>query len=297
MDKIKWKTVTYTIVELKPVGGVVIQRDVLEKYKAEHLDEEVKTFAGFKCNQQDKTVSLRIGIVDDSIAADSGIVAKIEGEEVGKSYLKLKEQLLELQYRHDNLIDAVSRNAQKFSDLLVENDKLQRESGTVIKLYDNVRKELAETQNIYHELRNERDELGAKIEKIIQRLKSDYFITPTFLTFEDLFSEMDHTTAYNLGIDTATLICSKILVDDDYYSKPFSPEAIATEVMKNFPEAKIEKAEDSADLAEAKKAIVEDDAISLDEVEDAVENQEPVTDGVNMTEQELNEDYIAGDDA
>ncbi|MEK0338238.1 MAG: hypothetical protein QQN41_12470, partial [Nitrosopumilus sp.] len=151
MDKLKWETVEYPIADFAPAGKVITQRDVLEKYKAEHPDADVKTFSGFKYNPQERTVSLRIAIADNtptyggslkSIAEDIEQAKTVEGGEVES-----------LKTKYDALVEAVGEDAQKFSDLLVENEKLKTAT-----------------------------------EKIIQRLKSDYFITPTFLTFEDLFS-------------------------------------------------------------------------------------------------------------
>lgn len=90
MEKLAWITVGYPINELKPGGGVVTQRDILQRFKADNPDEEVKKHAGFKCNQQDMTVSMRLGIINKD---------KANSNPVGVSPICLKEtKLLQLGY-------------------------------------------------------------------------------------------------------------------------------------------------------------------------------------------------------
>lgn len=207
MEKLKWITAEYTIKELlKPGGGVVVQRDILQRWKADNPGQEVRSLAGFKCNQQDKTVSIRIGVVDktkaktNSANSETGVVAKIEGkvpdfianpsrllqpgyDELLADNMKLKEELVKqhqltdgltilhdglkvqrdvfkekygtlknekeilhdsydkvvagaheddkefhkLSVKHAALVNAVSKDAQKFSATLVENENLKKE--------------------------------------------------------------------------------------------------------------------------------------------------------------------------
>ncbi|MEK0338558.1 MAG: hypothetical protein QQN41_14105, partial [Nitrosopumilus sp.] len=78
----------------------------------------------------------------------------------------------------------------------------------------------------------------------------------------------------------------------DEKTQKFSAMLVENENLKKQVTALAECAEidlDSADLVEAKKAIAEDGGISLDEVEDTVENKEPVTNEVDMPEGELDD--------
>ena len=147
MEKLKWISVEYTIKELlKPGGSVVVQRDILERWKADNPGREIKAHAGFKCNQQDFTVSIRIGVVDNT-KWNAGTVAKltftgadgskIEGEQaedgvrgnsapVTDSPKLLQPGYDELKEKYDAMAGAVIRDAQKFSAVLIENENLKK---------------------------------------------------------------------------------------------------------------------------------------------------------------------------
>lgn len=163
MDKLKWTTVEYTIKELNLGNMVVTQRDILERWKTDNPGQEVRAHAGFKCNQQDRTVSIRVAVVDNTVA--EGTVAKIEDKvpnpitnpitdlPIDPSKLKLLQPGYdELKAKHDELQETHKSFLYKYDELKKKYEKVKREEDAVQRLFANVQDELDVLKKKYNDL-------------------------------------------------------------------------------------------------------------------------------------------------
>ncbi len=102
-----YKTVEFTRQELVAGGvGVISQGAVLRYLEAAKPDLKIKKCGSFKLDSQKDTVTMRIGIADTKL---------------------LNPGYDELKAKYDALVEAVGKDAQKFSDLLVENENLKKQ--------------------------------------------------------------------------------------------------------------------------------------------------------------------------
>ncbi len=234
MEKLKWIEAEYTIKELlKPGGGVVVQRDILEQWKADNPGQEIKAHAGFKCNQQDFTVSIRIGTVDKTNLANSGTMAKIEGNinvsDSSKPKL-LRPGYDELKRNYDEITKALSF-ATNF------NKRLQKQ-------YDEVQHDLEIYKNQYDELRTGHDNLIKQYDALVAAVSKDAQKFSVTLTANDTLKEK---------VDELRLKC------DQLRAGPYSEcsHCVENEELKTANEQWKAKLEDLAEVTKTELARVD----------------------------------------
>ena len=126
--------------------GVISQGAVRRYFEGKSPDLKVKKCGGLKLDSQRDIVTMRIGVVkksttvtiiDEFAGPDNDYSAAQKLLNPGYDELKTKHDNLLLDYqiqsievselkeKYDALVTAVSKDAQKFSDLLVENEKLK----------------------------------------------------------------------------------------------------------------------------------------------------------------------------
>ena len=278
MDKLKWITAEYTIKELlKPGGGVVVQRDILERWKTDNPGQEVKAHAGFKCNQEDSTVSMRIAVADDTIT--TGIAAKIENKvpdpitdpskllqpgqdetllenknlkiENDKLILRLTE-FAELQERYDRLIEKYQITGGKIIELHKSYGELKEASDEYIKALtdnrdallvenDKWKKDYSRVCGINAKLRDEVTDLLVENKELKKQLKSAMDVVEQF--DPSLANELNEL---NGSEDSADLTDAKeVIAKDDFIDADVSdgPYSESAPTLKELADAAIKVAE------------------------------------------------------
>ena len=162
IGELRYLTVKFDQSELITGGvGVISQGAVRRYFEKKNPDLKVKKCGGLKLDYQEETVAMRFGVVNQKPSIPGGSKTLLEdfdrikdaadGEAVpvsdkfsemkflnpGYDELKKKYNLsldnftilmdekVRLQEKYDALVTAVSKDAQKFSDLLVENEELK----------------------------------------------------------------------------------------------------------------------------------------------------------------------------
>ncbi len=126
-----YKTVEFTRQELVAGGvGVISQGAVLRYLKAAKPDLKIKKCGSFKLDSQEDTVTMRIGIADTKL--------------LNPGYDELKDSYDRTKKRYDALVEAVSKDSQKFSAMLVENEELKTKLETADETYEGLRATHAE---------------------------------------------------------------------------------------------------------------------------------------------------------
>ena len=114
-----YQTVEFTQKEFADKGiGVISQVAVRQYLIEERPDLKIKKLGSFKFDSQKNTVTVRIATVNKIVP-----VALLN-----PGYDELKDNYDRTKKRYDALVIAVSKDAQKFSDLLVENENLKAEN-------------------------------------------------------------------------------------------------------------------------------------------------------------------------
>ena len=127
-----YKTVEFTRLELIEGGVGVISQGAVQRYFAKkNPDLAIKKFGSFKLDSQADTVTARFAVVnkvvDQKLLNPGYDELKEQYDAVLLDYKNRSEETVELQERYDALVIAVGKEAQKFSDLLVENEELKNQ--------------------------------------------------------------------------------------------------------------------------------------------------------------------------
>lgn len=304
MERLRWITVKYTIKELAG-GEVVTQRNVLERWKADNPGQEVKAHAGFKCNQEDSTVSMRIAVTDNTIT--EGTVAKIEGGVTGP----ITDPSRLLQPGHDKLtaqVEGLKKQLElgaKVYDGLKENydrliEKYQITGGKIIELHKSYG-ELKEASNEYIKaltdnrdaLLTENENLKTENGRLILRLAEFDNLSPAYTELKEKYDALVRAIdpdpdADDTKIDEANLSpvdreairigedalqISPIAEDaagltSESLSEIDGPYSVSAPTAEEVAACAVEILQDAADLVDVKEVIAKDDSIDLDVFED-----------------------------
>lgn len=168
IGELRYLTTEFDQVELlQGSGGVISQGAVRRYFEKKCPDLKVKKCGGLKLDSQRNIVTMRIGVVKEKVPVIEqqkfnkalidmneavGNFDRVPGEQklLSPGYDELKAKYDKLQHEkditgrlYDALVMAVSKDAQKFADLLVENDEIkakcvtfQREYDAIVVLYD-----------------------------------------------------------------------------------------------------------------------------------------------------------------
>ncbi len=151
-----YQTVEFDQTELVANGGVVSQSAAQRYLAKERPDLKIKKCGSFKLDSQANTITMRFAVVNKSITLAGADGSKIEGEKseggvsgdrknhtattvklLNPGYDELKKDYAELFVQYAALVEAVSKDAQKFSDLLVENENLKEKTEEQITIIGN----------------------------------------------------------------------------------------------------------------------------------------------------------------
>ena len=157
IGELRYLTVEFCRTELVAGGAGVISQGAVRRYfEGKNPDFKVKKCGSLKLDSQRDIVTIRIGIVNQPPYAilvkgkthpdNQPVVSDFHNREISQKLLNLgydelkeqydavlldyknrSEETVELQKRYDALVIAVGKDAQKFSDLLVENENLKKE--------------------------------------------------------------------------------------------------------------------------------------------------------------------------
>ncbi len=117
-----YQTVEFTQKEFADKGiGVISQVAVRQYLIEERPDLKIKKLGSFKFDSQTNTVTVRIATVNKIVPAAL----------LNPGYDELKDNYDRTKKRYDALVIAVAKDAQKFSDLLVENEELKKQNAAL----------------------------------------------------------------------------------------------------------------------------------------------------------------------
>ncbi len=127
-----YQTVEFTQKEFADKGIRVISQTAVKQHLTEERpDLKVKKLGSFRFNSQENTVSVRIGTLVQKLLGPGYDELMLSQNKLVDEVAESEKQLLAIQEKHAALIEAVSKDAQKFSDLLVENEELKEENKTL----------------------------------------------------------------------------------------------------------------------------------------------------------------------
>ena len=218
-------------------GGVISKGQAVRHFEKKHPEYTVFAISSFKIDHQDETISVRVQVkMKAAKVAEFGKALVAMNEAVGNvdhapqkllnpGYDELKEKYDAVILSRNHLVDELADTEKKLVTLQAAVADDSQDFSLAAKL--------AEVQKMYHELQNERDEIGAKYDALVIAVGKDA------QKFSDLLVENEKLRKENKTLDRAVA----------GYVREKLTERVDVDLSP----------EDAADLADAKEALKDND--------------------------------------